>query len=211
MRKLLLLATAASAVCLSGAANAATCGTYTAGVQTCFYTAGLDPQFDVTFHGSDGTISATVGHNGIALTNFQDIFYFFTDEDGLGSGSVTTSTSRFHSVTDLDFTGLDIYTGATYNGDGTFTGGTITHVNAGPTGFSETIGGVGVPITALENNYIVLYGVSRGNGSYGGQVTFEPNAVPEPATWAMMLFGFGAVGFGLRRRKKEQVRVRYAF
>lgn len=26
--------------------------------------------------------------------------------------------------------------------------------------------------------------------------------VPEPSTWAMMLLGFGAVGFGLRRRKR---------
>ena len=27
--------------------------------------------------------------------------------------------------------------------------------------------------------------------------------VPEPATWAMMLLGFGAVGFTLRRRRRE--------
>lgn len=27
-----------------------------------------------------------------------------------------------------------------------------------------------------------------------------PSAVPEPATWAMMLFGFGAAGIALRRR-----------
>ncbi len=27
------------------------------------------------------------------------------------------------------------------------------------------------------------------------------NAVPEPATWALMLFGFGAVGFAMRRRR----------
>ena len=27
-------------------------------------------------------------------------------------------------------------------------------------------------------------------------------AVPEPATWAMMILGFGAVGFSLRRRRK---------
>ena len=31
---------------------------------------------------------------------------------------------------------------------------------------------------------------------------FTINAVPEPATWAMMLVGFGAVGFGMRRRRK---------
>lgn len=35
-------------------------------------------------------------------------------------------------------------------------------------------------------------------------------AVPEPATWAMMLAGFGLVGFGLRRRAKPMVSVTYA-
>lgn len=31
-----------------------------------------------------------------------------------------------------------------------------------------------------------------------------PAAVPEPATWAMMLFGFGATGFSMRRRRYQQ-------
>jgi hypothetical protein len=35
-------------------------------------------------------------------------------------------------------------------------------------------------------------------------------AVPEPATWALMLAGFGLMGFALRR-KKQPVRVRFAF
>jgi hypothetical protein len=30
---------------------------------------------------------------------------------------------------------------------------------------------------------------------------FAVGAVPEPATWAMMLLGFGAVGYSMRRRK----------
>jgi hypothetical protein len=34
-------------------------------------------------------------------------------------------------------------------------------------------------------------------------------AVPEPATWAMMIGGFGMVGAAMRRRK-AQVRVTYA-
>jgi hypothetical protein len=29
------------------------------------------------------------------------------------------------------------------------------------------------------------------------------NAVPEPGTWAMMLLGFGAIGFAIRRRKSS--------
>ena len=35
-------------------------------------------------------------------------------------------------------------------------------------------------------------------------------AVPEPATWAMLVLGFGVVGFALRKRRKAEVRVRYA-
>lgn len=39
-------------------------------------------------------------------------------------------------------------------------------------------------------------------GSFGGSVAFQAgSAVPEPATWAMMLLGFGAVGFSMRRRR----------
>lgn len=36
------------------------------------------------------------------------------------------------------------------------------------------------------------------NGAYSGGLNVA--AVPEPATWAMLLFGFGAIGFGMRRR-----------
>jgi hypothetical protein len=38
-----------------------------------------------------------------------------------------------------------------------------------------------------------------GPGTLGGTVT--AGAVPEPATWAMFLMGFGAVGYSMRSRK----------
>jgi hypothetical protein len=39
-------------------------------------------------------------------------------------------------------------------------------------------------------------------GSYQGGLTFNASAVPEPATWAMMLVGFGAIGAAARSRRR---------
>lgn len=51
----------------------------------------------------------------------------------------------------------------------------------------------------------------NGCGCLGG-VAFDtlatpPAAVPEPATWAMMLVGFGAIGYGMRGRRKTSLSV----
>lgn len=44
----------------------------------------------------------------------------------------------------------------------------------------------------------------------GGEIRGNLAAVPEPATWAMMLLGFGAMGFALRRRKLTGLTFRQA-
>jgi hypothetical protein len=56
---------------------------------------------------------------------------------------------------------------------------------------------------------LTVTGTAGTNASYGGTLNFS--AVPEPGTWALMILGFGAIGFSMRR--KGQVRstsVRYA-
>ena len=41
-------------------------------------------------------------------------------------------------------------------------------------------------------------------------ITTAAGAVPEPATWGMMLVGFGAMGYAMRRRAKVRTNVSFA-
>jgi hypothetical protein len=67
----------------------------------------------------------------------------------------------------------------------------------------------GVPgLNSLVNGYINI-----GNRALTGSTPFVPNTpinpVPEPATWAMMIAGFGSLSYMMRRRRPG-VRIRYA-
>jgi PEP-CTERM motif len=54
-------------------------------------------------------------------------------------------------------------------------------------------------------------GKSDSLGGYLDNIKLEQvSAVPEPSTWIMMLFGFGLVGFSMRRRQKNAVRYSFA-
>jgi hypothetical protein len=59
------------------------------------------------------------------------------------------------------------------------------------------------PTFADANLYTITFSDGVTNG--GGQ-----RSVPEPATWAMMIAGFGLVGFALRRHRKVATRVSFA-
>jgi hypothetical protein len=48
---------------------------------------------------------------------------------------------------------------------------------------------------------LTIQGTRGDNPQIGGHVTAD--AVPEPATWGMMLLGFGALGWQLRRRRSQ--------
>ncbi|MEH6756877.1 MAG: PEPxxWA-CTERM sorting domain-containing protein [Parasphingorhabdus sp.] len=63
-------------------------------------------------------------------------------------------------------------------------------------------------------------GQTYANPGYGSFPTFDYTfrtfssdslgAVPEPSTWAFMIFGFGAIGGAMRRRRNVNVKVSYA-
>ncbi len=52
------------------------------------------------------------------------------------------------------------------------------------------------------NGFGLRTGDAPGSAIFGRvQLSIVPSAVPEPATWGMMLIGFGAVGYSLRRAR----------
>ena len=87
--------------------------------------------------------------------------------------------------------------------------GYIANGNGGPITFN-TAGG---RLTAVGTAFSGTAGVfadqaDDGNTRYGSASLIA--AVPEPATWAMMVVGFGMVGFGVRARRKQSARVTFA-
>ena len=60
------------------------------------------------------------------------------------------------------------------------------------------------PAMITITNPITRYQVTGANGEGSGIGTPGGNPpVPEPATWAMMLMGFGATGYAMRRRRRS--------
>jgi hypothetical protein len=88
-----------------------------------------------------------------------------------------------------------------------------------PPGVISGAGGANTSWTSYAiNNFAAAAGSTLtfravgGSDSFGGyldNITLS-NAVPEPATWAMMILGFGLIGGAMRQAKRQTVRVRYA-
>lgn len=63
---------------------------------------------------------------------------------------------------------------------------------------------------AWQDGTLELFYWDSNQGDNFGDISFEITAVPEPATWAFMILGFGAVGGAMRRHKKATVKLSYA-
>ena len=184
-----MLAAAASAFAIIPAANAAT------------FVPG-DPEFRVFGDGTTGTdpVSATMGNGGLSGSDVDQFTFQIGPETGdfigLGSGSITTSFS-IEATNGLNFNSVVFN-----NGVSDF----IIDIMNNRGGISD------VPIFSGNVNTLTVDYTANTNASYGGNLTFTPTgAIPEPATWLMMILGFAAVGFSMRRKKDTSLRVNYAF
>ncbi|MET3725953.1 FxDxF family PEP-CTERM protein [Sphingomonas trueperi] len=193
------------------AISAGLLGTTAAQAATTIITPSSQPKgttFLVSGDPFSGPVAATFGHTGIAKGAFTDIFQFTLGQDGTGSGSVTTSVTKtgFLKFTDLDITSV-VFNGITAASTLFDLGGNVCSTRGvGSCGASESFALTDAMVKAGVLNSITITGVSRGLGSYGSNATFDPSAVPEPASWGLMIGGIGAAGFSLRRRRSSSAR-----
>ena len=133
----------------------------------------------------DGGLQLPVGAHVRLTAPFSDVFRALVFDGSLFSNPAPNTVI-------LNVGGLRIVLNEqTLLGDGLTSSGIET--NAIHVGFNNFVAGTG-----LVNGNIIL-GHTSALATLG-----QPGAVPEPATWAMMLIGFGAVGFSMRRRSRMQ-------
>ena len=174
MRKLIFVAAGAAALASATAANAA-----------------------VTI-GTTGTTAGTLTVNTTDNVGIPNRITF--DTTNVPSGSVTSFFDFQESFASI---GVFTVTAATLpNSTVTLvellTGALVPVTTAGPAPNSVTLTSGNL---AANTTYRFRYTVNLGSpGNVSGNAAFYP--VPEPATWAMMLLGFGAIGMTIRRRRR---------
>jgi hypothetical protein len=197
-----ILGAAALALSASHAANAAV-------------TVNIHPSGSNVVAQTSGSLDLT----GLTLT--PNLFYLQTGVEG-ADGYVGTGAGSYQFPSD-PITTLQAYTGLT--GPAAFGSALFTYADSGAgTAFALNASLFGTPYVFVPNGYVSGTALAS-NATYLGQsiatlgltpgsyvfssgidsVTINITAAPEPATWAMMLIGFGVVGAAMRTRRSARI------
>lgn len=153
---------------------------------------GLDFYFQVFRTGGtaeiDGlNVSSFAGYTVDALTDGSDFDgagpFAAVNNPALADGTPSGSTTRLGRSND----------------------GAVLRVDFGLNGLSGSENSTTYIFRTNATNANLLGNATVSNGTSFNVTAPQPigPAVPEPATWAMMLVGFGAVGFGMRSAKRR--------
>jgi hypothetical protein len=80
-------------------------------------------------------------------------------------------------------------------------GGTVTYTSDFVDFTDQTAGDFSIGLTGITPGFSASAWTADSVGSFASDSANVGNGVPEPATWAMMIVGFGGVGVLMRRRR----------
>lgn len=226
VRNLLAVTAASAAIAFASPASAAvTVGSGDVGAAYVFdfgglvngnVETGLSALLTLTFTGtSNGGATYNFNYNLLndsALSSRVSGFGFNTDPNVTG-GTVNGTYNVVAGGNLPQFGNLDICFkdgGGTANCGGGGSGG----IDQGATGSGALSLNFGSALDSVTlSDFAVRYQAIAGSnyGDSGIGIGTEVPAVPEPSTWALMLLGFAAVGWGLRRRSDSQPRMRVLY
>lgn len=149
--------------------------------------------FDVLTIGTDETaVNWFIGDNDDIIPYPISVTFTFTDPAGASGAPVSGTTEGILSLNPFD--SCAVY----------YSGGCGEVDWGAPSVFSFGNGGQ-FSVELFDTTF-----ATEGSANVTGRFTLLANSVPEPATWAMMIVGFGAVGGAMRRRQRKTVRYSFA-
>jgi len=134
---------------------------------------------------ADGSLSYGYKEEGIGAGNFAYTYTFNYPTNGLASTWLTSITVKKDSATDVNFTSVVL-------------NGQVFDISNGLKDEASLEG----YLVGTELQTLTVNGWSGGNGQY--TIDFAFGAVPEPATWAMMIVGFAGAGVGIRANRRQK-------
>jgi hypothetical protein len=157
--------------------------------------AGITFNGGVILNGADFANEETTTPNLYATTDL----YPLSDGSSL-PGVITGSLSGFANSISLDV--ANGFSASTFTLN-LFNSGSLigsSSINLGGYGTGSAVGALAFS-GSLFNSFQVVSGQGAGSIDFGIDTVSIPAAVPEPASWALMIGGMGVVGAAMRRRK----------
>jgi len=164
------------------------------------------------FNGSSANAATLIVNQGWKIFNFNGLGSSIIPTSGGGNSyEFTLSSNAYLLVTDGYDTGdqFELFNfGSSLGRTGNFTSSS-SNISDPNSAFTSGLYSKGIFLLGAGSHSITGKAISS---PYGGGLAFialsssVPGGIPEPATWAMMIGGLGAVGVALRRRQKAIVR-----
>lgn len=166
------------------------------------------PAAAATFIIAPGTFTVPPGGFGNFGNGFLAETPSFTDyyNFALAASGPASASSGLQSVT-LSGTGVTFSAVSLWSGSVV---GDVVSVGATKIAdFTLSGGGLSADLTdqalATGDFFIQVSGAAGATRNYTGNLVVAPGAVPEPATWGLMILGFGLVGSAMRNRRRAIV------